>query len=216
MNNCILLLTEKKLKMLESAVAFLIMLNPFALFIYLTPVMKDLDNKQFVYVLLKASFISFVTYLVFMVSGEFLFNTVFQIKYESFRIFGGIVIFSFAFQYIVRGEKSLIQLKESLDDLASEIALPFMVGAGSISLSIMMGYKYDLEISVLLLLAVLLVNFLTIVFLKWIKDQLSRRMLRIAFDKNMNILLRLNGFFIGAIGIDMIINGIIALVQSVE
>ena len=58
---------------------------------------------------------------------------------ESFRIFGGVVLLSFGFLYIVKGDTALISIKEDLDDLASEIALPFMVGAATISLSIIIG-----------------------------------------------------------------------------
>ncbi|WP_155800630.1 hypothetical protein [Pontibacter sp. BAB1700] len=35
---------------------------------------------------------------------------------------------------------------------------------------------------------------------------------QVAFDKNMELLLRINGFFLGAIGIDMIVSGIRNLV----
>jgi multiple antibiotic resistance protein len=40
---------------------------------------------------------------------------------------------------------------------------------------------------------------------------MKKHKFRVAFDKNMEILLRLNGFFIGAIGINMIIQGINSL-----
>ncbi|MFW5755581.1 MAG: MarC family protein, partial [Tangfeifania sp.] len=77
--------------------------------------------------------------LVFFLSGDFIFRRVFQIEFESFRIFGGIIIFSYAHFFIVKGQRALIMIKENLDDLASEIALPFMVGAGTISLSILLS-----------------------------------------------------------------------------
>ena len=37
---------------------------------------------------------------------------------------------------------------------------------------------------------------------------MDTKRIKIAFDKNMGVLLRLNGFFIGAMGIDMILTGI--------
>lgn len=194
--------------MLETMISFLLMLNPFALFVYLSPIMDELENKQFNIVLLKASFISFIIYSLFMLGGEFVFNNVFRISYESYRIFGGIIIFSFAYQYIVRGEKSLIHIKENLDDLASEISLPFMVGAGSISLSILIGYNYSIYVGFIILGIVMILNFFVILLLKYIKDSMNKRRLKTAYDKNINILMRINGFFIGAIGVDMIVSGI--------
>lgn len=193
--------------MIKFGIAFLVLLNPFALFIYLQPVMRDLSYKVFVKVLLRASLISFAIFYFFALAGEYVFNEIFQIRFDSFRIFGGIVFFTFALVYIVHGRKSLIELKESLDDVASEIALPFMVGAGTLSLSILVGYKYSPLSSFSLLLGVLFVNFVTILLLIQLRVMLKAR-LKIAFDKIMEMSMRLIGFFVGAIGVDMVITGI--------
>jgi multiple antibiotic resistance protein len=194
--------------MVQDMLAFLIMLNPFALFIYLKPVMDELENKKFNKVLLKASLISFAVYVAFAILGEFLFSSVFKIKFDSFRIFGGIVIFSFAYFYIVMGRRALIHIKEDLDDLASEIAIPFIVGAGSISLAILAGYKYPTHIGIGIIAGVLISNFIVVLFLKFLKDRIARNRFKVAFDKNMAILMRLNAFMVGAIGVDMIVSGI--------
>ncbi|WP_187262475.1 MarC family protein [Pontibacter beigongshangensis] len=113
--------------MTAAIVGFLVMLNPFALFLYLKPVMKDLSDKDFRSVFIKASVISFSIFLVFLLFGDMVFQKVFRINFDSFRIFGGIVLFSFAYMFIVQGKKAFIQIKGDLHDLASEIALPFMV-----------------------------------------------------------------------------------------
>jgi multiple antibiotic resistance protein len=194
--------------MISYLIAFLVMLNPFAMFLYLRPVMKELDNKTFYFVLWKVSFISFMIFLFFIVSGNFLFEKVFQINFESFRIFGGIILFSFSWIFIVGGKKALVQLKEDLDDLASEIALPFMVGAGTISITVLMAYELNTFQGILTLLLILGGNFLFISILKISKDNIRLKKFQIAFDKNMEILLRLNGFFLGAIGVNMIITGL--------
>jgi len=184
------------------------MLNPFALFLYLETVRKDLTHKAFTILMLKASLISFVVCLVFFFSGNVFFEKVFQIDFESFRIFGGIIIFSYAYFFIVKGQKALIMIKEDLDDLASEIALPFMVGAGSISLSILLSHKTSYIVGPLLLLAIFILNFGIIYFLNRFRNAIDKKKYKTAFDKNMEVLLRLNGFFIGAIGINMMLTGI--------
>ena len=194
--------------MLSSLIELLIMLNPFALFLYLEPVRKDLKHQEFMSVIFKASLISLTVCYIFFFSGEFLFQRVFMIDFESFRIFGGIIIFSFAYFFIVKGQKALIMIKENLDDLASEIALPFMVGAGTISLSIITSHKHPIVIGAGILLTAFLINFASIYLLKKIRDSLEGKRLKTAYDKNMEVLLRLNGFFIGAIGINMILTGI--------
>jgi multiple antibiotic resistance protein len=194
--------------MIGSIIEFLVMLNPFALFLYLEPIRKDLDKKVFIKVLLKASLISFAISWLFFFLGEFIFQSVLQIHFESFRIFGGIIIFSFAYYFIVKGEKALIIMKENLDDLASEIALPFMVGAGTISLSIILAQKHSYFFGTIALIIIFSINFMILVFLLLFRNSIEKRKFKTAFDKNMEVLLRLNGFFIGAIGVNMVILGI--------
>ena len=194
--------------MFSEVIQFIVMLNPFALFLYLEPIRKDLDHKQFLIVILQASLISFFVCLIFFLTGDFIFNKVFNIKFESFRIFGGIIIFSYAYFYIVKGQKAMIMIKENLDDLASEIALPFMVGAGAISLSILLSQKENYMMGTITLVIIFSANFLILFILKLFRDSIEKRKFRTAFDKNMEVLLRLNGFFIGAIGIDMVLSGL--------
>lgn len=194
--------------MISSVIEFLVMLNPFALFLYLEPVRKDLTRKAFTILIAKASLISFAVCLVFYFSGDIFFEKIFQIDFESFRIFGGIIIFSYAYFYIVKGQKAMIIIKEDLDDLASEIALPFMVGAGTISLSILLSENTTYFIGSFLLLIIFALNFVVIYALNRFRNSIEKKKFRTAFDKNMEVLLRLNGFFIGAIGINMVLTGI--------
>ncbi|GAB3204343.1 multiple antibiotic resistance protein [Pontibacter aydingkolensis] len=200
--------------MITAIVSFLVMLNPFALFLYLKPVMSDLPDEDFRSVFIKASSISFGIYLAFLLLGDLVFQKVFRINFESFRIFGGIVLFSFAYIFIVQGKKAFIQIKGDLHDLASEIALPFMVGAGTISLTVLMSEQLVLWQGILSLVIIMLVNFGIIMGLKNLRRGMRSRKVQVAFDKNMEILLRINGFFLGAIGIDMVVTGIRNLVRA--
>jgi multiple antibiotic resistance protein len=194
--------------MLKSIVELIVMVNPFALFLYLEPLRKDLSHKQFMNVILKATLISLVICYLFFFTGEFLFTRVFIIEFESFRVFGGIIIFSYAYFFIVKGQRAMIMIKENLDDLASEIALPFMVGAGTISLSILTSYRHERLMGILILFIAFVIIFLSIYLLKILRDSVEGRKLKKAYDKNMEVLLRLNGFFIGAIGVNMVLTGI--------
>lgn len=198
--------------MIAAIFSFLVMLNPFALFLYLKPVMNDLTAPDFRAVFLKATLISFSIFMVFLLFGDVVFQKVFRINFESFRIFGGVVLFSLAFIFIVQGKKAFIQIKGDLDDLASEIALPFMVGAGTISLTILMAGQLELWEGVVSLVVILLINFLFIMGLKQLRNMMRSKKVQKTFDKNMELLLRINGFFVGAIGIDMIVTGISNLI----
>ncbi|RAU82928.1 MarC family protein [Pontibacter arcticus] len=200
--------------MIAAIFSFLVMLNPFALFLYLKPVMNDLSDADFRSVFLKASMISFFIFLTFLLFGDIVFQQVFRINFESFRIFGGIVLFSFAYIFIVQGKKGFIQIKGDLHDLASEIALPFMVGAGTISLTVLMAEQLVLWEGILSLAIIMLINVAIIMGMKNIRRGMRSKKLQIAFDKNMELLLRINGFFLGAIGVDMVVTGIGNLVSA--
>jgi len=193
--------------MLKQALFLLFLINPIALTVYLQSIMRELAPSKFTVVLAKASGISFVVLAVFALSGEFIFNEVYQIRFESFRIFGGILFFGYAFMYILHGKRSLVELRESLNDVASEIALPFMVGAGSISMSIIIGHSHPAYMSLTALFGVLLVNFLLIILLMYFRRILNNRA-RGAFDTMMGLAMRIVGFFVGAMGVDMVITGI--------
>jgi len=158
-------------------ISFLVLLNPFALFIYLRNVMDELSRKDFLIVLLNSSLMSLTIFIIFA---------------------------TFALSFIVQGKRSFITLKGSLDDLASEIALPFMVGAATVSLSVIIGEALSGPNTVFILSASIVINYFTIWMLMKVRYDFLKKKSRLAFDKSLIILLRLNGFFVGAIGVDMI------------
>lgn len=200
--------------MLESVTSIVVMINPFALFLYLRPVMADLSRIHFQQVLLRATLISFVVFFIFMLSGDTIFTEVLNVRFHSFRMFGGIVIFSFAYLFIVKGEGALISTREDLTELASGIALPFMVGAGTISLVILMGKNLGLGMGTLGLVLVLGITYGNIMVLKRIREDIPNPGFQVAFDKLMAIFLRINGFFLGAIGVDMVVTSAMGLYES--
>ena len=67
--------------MFSTIIAFLVMLNPFALFLYLEPVRQDLSYKKFLKVILKASVISFIICLIFFYIGNLIFQKIFSNKF---------------------------------------------------------------------------------------------------------------------------------------
>ena len=194
--------------MISSIIEFLVMLNPFALFLYLEPIRKELPQKDYMIVILKATTISFIICALFFFTGDLIFKKILHIEFEAFRIFGGIIIFAYAFLYIVKGQKAMFMIKGNLSNLASEIALPFMVGAGAISLSILLSQRQNRVMGTLSLLIIFILNFIILFALTKFRDSLEGGKFKTAFDKNMEVLLRLNGFFIGAIGINMVLAGI--------
>lgn len=194
---------------LSAIVSFLVLFNPIALFIYLNGIIEELPRKTFLQVLLKASVTSCIILIIFAVLGDKIFAKILSIRFASFQIFGGLVVLTIALIFIIQGKKSILTLRENLDDMASEIALPFMVGATTVSLSIIIGNHFSALQSAGIIAVSLLINYLGLLLLIVLKYDMLKNRLRVAFDKTLNIFLRLNGFFLGAIGVDMIIKGIL-------
>jgi len=184
------------------------MLNPFAIFVYVKNVREELPDPDYYSVLFKANIISFIVYVFFAVFGALLFNKVFNINFESFRIFGGIVLLSLALVIIIQGRRSVVTLKGSLDDIASEVAIPFMVGPGTISVSIIIGNEFDALTSILIIGIAMIISLAIVYLLSIMRKRLLNEESRKAFDQKLGTYLRLNGFFIGAIGVNMVITGI--------
>jgi len=186
-------------------------MNPFALFIYLLPLRRELDTAAFARVIAQASMISFVVYALAAVFGNAIFEDFFQLDFEAFRIFGGVVLIAFALSFIVQGKKSMITTRGELSDIAAEVSIPFMVGAGTIAVSILMGQELGAVSSVIGIAIVMVFTFISIMAFAIFRQTLTKP-LRHAFDKNLEALLRLNGFIVGAFGVDLIITGITNLI----
>ncbi len=186
----------------------IVMLNPVALFLYLSPLSDKLSYQAFLNIVWKATVISWLIYMFFIVSGDFIFLKIFQIDFNSFRLFWWIVIFSLAFRFILSWKESFIKMKESLDDMAAQLALPFMVWAWSISVSILIGNAFSLLHGVVLLIIVLLLNGWIIMLIKHIQLFMETKRHKEYFTKILSIVFRLNSFFMGAIGVDMVITWI--------
>lgn len=181
-------------------------MNPIALFLYILPMKKEVGLRNFVNIVARASLISYLVYAAFAIFGEKLFSFL-QIDFEAFRIFGGIVLMTVSLLFIIKGNKSLIQTKGEINRLAAEIALPFMVGAGTIAISIIIGKQQGPLMASMIIFIVMLITFLSISLLALLRHSLKPQFKSI-FDQNADILLRLNGFFIGAFGVNLIVSGI--------
>lgn len=177
------------------------------MFIYLQPVMRRMPHKDLRHIVAQGSYVAFVVFWIFSVVGNAFFKDILQIRFESFRVFGGLIIAYFAFAMIAQGRTSLITYDKDHSGIANQVAMPLLIGAGTISLSIIIGNNYNPIGSAFILAIVMLINYLAIVLLIAFRSSIIRYF-RKDFDSYMEAILRLFAFFAGAIGIDMIVTGI--------
>ncbi|NIU58929.1 MAG: hypothetical protein GWN67_21865 [Phycisphaerae bacterium] len=200
--------TNQSLSMVVgSLLSFLAILNPFALCLYLAGVIDDLESRIFVKVLFWASFISMVVFWIFAIVGERLLVDFLRVRPEALRIFGGVIFLVVAYNYVTKGFRAAELLRGSLEDLPSAIALPFMIGAGTITQAILLGKRHGPYLSMFLLFIGLCICFFIVIAFKLVRDHLKQARERI-FERYVNILSRINGLFIGAISTEMVVSGI--------
>lgn len=193
--------------MFKYIISFLVLINPIVTFIYLQPVIRRLEHQNLRAVIAQGSYVAFIVFWIFSLFGNAFFKDVLQIHFDSFRIFGGLIIAYFAFAMIAQGRTSLITYDEDHSSIANQVAMPLLIGAGTISLSIIIGQRYNPLMSAIILAIVLLVNYLAIILLIAFRTSILNYFKK-DFDNYMEAILRLFAFFAGAIGIDMIVTGI--------
>jgi len=193
-------------KILEALLPFLAILNPFALCLYLAGVMEDLETREFVRVLAWSSIIALIVFWIFAFSGETLLIKILRVRPAALRIFGGVIFFVIGYNYATRGYRATEMLRGSLEQLPSEIALPYMIGAGTITQSIIIGKNNTLYESTIVIFLSILISFFVVISFKFIRDKLSSKKEGV-FDRYVNILSRINGLIIGAISTDMVVSG---------
>ena len=189
------------------AIYFFIILNPFSQVLFLWDLMNTLTLRQFAGVYARASLLSWGVYALFALTGEFLFVEVFQVSIEAFRIFGGLIVFLIALRYFTQGGGSNQFFRGEPAEMATSIAIPFMIGPATIWVSILIGRGFAFPFDILQIAGVLLLNFLLVVLaqrliapLKGARDSLA--------GAYFTILMRTSALFIGAIGVQMILTGL--------
>lgn len=191
----------------NSLISFLAILNPFALCLYLAGVMDDLESRDFMRVLAVATILSWVVFCLFALAGEPLLVDLLGVQPQALRVFGGVIFFVVAYNYVTKGYRATEILRGSVEELPSAIALPYMIGAGTLTQAILAGKQNPPVPSVLLLLVGVVTCFLVVAGFKLVRDHMKTTREHV-FLRYVNILSRINGLLIGAISVEMVVSGV--------
>lgn len=192
---------------LRLAAYFFVVLNPFSQVLFLWGLMRSNTPREFAAIYGRASLLSWGVYALFALTGEFLFVEVFQVRIDAFRIFGGLIVFIISVQYFTGGGGSAQFFRGKATDIATSISIPFMVGPATIWISISIGRALPAPLDVLLIAGVLLLNFLIVCLAHLLVNRVDETQESL-IGAYFTILMRTSAFFIGAIGIEMILSGL--------
>lgn len=198
---------------LKLLIYMLIMVNPFSQVLYVWELMREMSFKEFVSVYWRATALSLGVFVLFALLGEWLFESVFQVRLEAFRIFGGLLILAVAYRYFTAGAGSNMLFRGKAEDLAPDISLPFMVGPGTLWVSILIGKSLPVLLGLGIIAAVIVGNFLFVIFIQRLVSDLEGYR-ETMVGKYFSVLMRTNALFVGAIAVEMIITGIEGAFES--
>ena len=194
-------------ELLRSTLLLLVLLNPFLVIVYLIDIVQKLDQKQFRQVLLRAGLISSLVFCSFAILGDTIFSDVFQVEFASFQIFGGVIFLLIGVQFIFKGPGAIEILRGESKHIAGAIAMPVLIGPGTISASVVIGKRSDVLLACIAVILAVFLCLLTIIILKYIHDKVRTKNEELV-QRYFDIAGRITALFVGTVAIEMIMNGI--------
>jgi small neutral amino acid transporter SnatA (MarC family) len=198
-------------EIVNSAVLMFVILNPFALSVYLIDIFRENSPGTVASIVIRAALISGVVFGLFAYTGEAVFTRVLQVRFAAFQVFGGLLFLLVALRFMLSGSATLVTLRGEPGQIAGAVAMPFMIGPGTVSAATMAGLRLQpLGAAVAILSAVAAVAALLICFklsFDWIDARnapLTQRYVQIAS--------RISAMAMGAIAVEMTMKGIEAWV----
>lgn len=192
--------------LLQSFTLFFALLNPFLLSIYLLDLISDLDTRTFYRVLFRASLISGSVFWLFAWGGEAIFTQYLQVRFASFQLFGGVIFLLIGVRFVFSGVDAIRSTRGAPEHLAGSIAMPFLIGPGTVSAAVVIGSRHGTPLSGLVIFGTLALTMTLVVALKVVHDYVKERNARL-IDRYMEVVGRISALLIGTIAIEMIMVG---------
>lgn len=192
---------------IRSTFFLFILLNPFLMIVYIIDAAKELESTVFDRTIIKAATISTAVFLLFAFTGETIFNDLLQARFESFQIFGGIVFLLIGLQFVFTGKTALIQLRGPQERMYGAIAMPLMIGPGTISASVMIGNRLSMIGSAVSIVMAVGLTALILSILKRAHDYVRPRNEPL-IERYMETTGRVTALIVGTFSIEMIMRGV--------
>src|SRR5690606_21151990 len=164
---------------LASALLFFALLNPFLMSVYLVDLITDLPRALFVRVLARGALISGGVFSLFVWSGDALFSDVLHVRFASFQVFGGIIFLLIGARFVFSGVDAMRSIRGQAEHIAGSIAMPFMIGPGTVSASVVVGARLPLLHAIGVVFLTLAVTVLVVAAIKLAHDLLKERNARL-------------------------------------
>lgn len=192
---------------IDSYLLLFVLLNPFLLSIYLLDLISDLDVGTFYRRLIGAALISFPVFGAFAVVGDAIFSRVLQVRFAAFLIFGGVVFLVIGIRYVMLGSQAIRELRGSAEHVSGSIAMPFLIGPGTVSASVLAGSHQSSPFALLSIAAALATVVGSLMIIKRLFDGVRKHNERLV-HRYVDVVGRISALVIGTIAVDLILQGI--------
>lgn len=198
---------------ITSATLLLVLLNPFLIIVYLVDLIEKLNEREVRSILFRAGIISGIVFCCFALVGDAIFSRFMQVEFASFQIFGGIVFMLIGLQFVFRGHGAIELLRGESQLLAGAVAMPVLIGPGTISASVVVGKRHDPLTACAIILVTVAVCLATLVLLKRIHDFVQPRNEPLV-KRYFEIAGRITALVVGTVAIEMIMRGVFAWMEK--
>ncbi|QXA08199.1 MarC family protein [Acinetobacter pittii] len=199
---------------ISTFILFFSLLNPFLMSIYMIGLIRHTETKVFNKALIQGGLIAYVVFLLFAWGGEAIFNRYLNVRFESFLIFGGLIFLVIGYRYVFQGADTIGEMRGAPEHLAGTVAMPFMIGPGTISAAVVTGMSMSIVEAAIVIAVVLFLTCSVLIAMKFSHDHLRYKHAKY-IDRYFDIVGRLAALLIGTIAVDMIVNGVTRLIDKV-
>lgn len=193
--------------LIRSTVLLLVILNPFALAVYLLEMLREHSVADVGRIMLRAGIVSGCVFVVFAWLGNRIFQDLLQARFASFQIFGGILFLIIALRFMLNGGTTLIALRGKPGHVAGAVAMPFMIGPGTVSAAVVAGSRLTPGMAALAIGLALGLTTLTVLGLKLAFDRVRSRNAAL-IERYTEVTGRVAALVIGTIACEMILRGL--------
>ncbi|WP_319478358.1 MarC family protein [Marispirochaeta aestuarii] len=192
---------------IQTTLLILILLNPFLVIVYLVDVINKLSRPRFLSVLVRAGLISTVVFSIFAVLGDAIFARFLQADFASFQIFGGVIFLLIGIQFVFHGNSAIEGLRGESEYIAGAIAMPIMIGPGTISISVLAGQRLQSVLAVLAIIVAMVICIGVMMLLRIVHDYVRPKNEKL-IERYMEIAGRITSIVIGTFAVEMIMQGL--------
>ena len=187
--------------------SFFTLTNPLGTMPVFLTMTNGMTEKERRAIVRRATIVAFLTLMVFIFSGQFLFKF-FGISTHGFRIVGGVIIFKIGFDMLQARYTSLRLKDEEIKTYANDISvtplgIPMLCGPGAIANAIvLMQDAHTIEMKGVLIGIVALIYLFAFFMLS-----ASTRLVKVLGETGNNVMMRLMGLILMVIAVECFVGG---------